>query len=69
MVLTIAFQGDKSLYAQSPDPSTFFFVHAKGVACETDHNYGHLCSTGHSVEDETPVMMMMMMMTLVDQCR
>ena len=33
MELTIAFQGDKSLYAQSPDPSTFFRV--KGVACET----------------------------------
>ena len=29
MKLTIAFQGDRSLYAQSPDPSAFF--RAKGV--------------------------------------
>ena len=31
-LLTIAFQGDKLLYAQSPDPSAFFRV--KGVACK-----------------------------------
>ena len=33
MELTIAFHGDKLLYAQSPDPSAFF--RTKGVACET----------------------------------
>ena len=32
---SIGGEWDETLYAQSPDPSAFFFLRAKSVACET----------------------------------